>query len=251
MPALERWVLHRLAELDVLVRKACDDHDFKRITAALVNFCAVDLSAVYFDIRKDSLYCDGPGDPRRRAARTVMQAILERLLCWLAPIMPFTTEEAFHHSGLKEQADSVHLLQFPQTPAGWSDPALAERWARVFRVRRVVTGAIEVERREKRIRSSLEAAPVVYLEDDSLLAAFEGESAEDIFITSQAELVRGPGPEGAFRLADEDDVSVIPGQARGIKCARSWKYFDPATADPDFPDITPRDAAAVREVRAL
>lgn len=251
MPALERWVLHRLAELDVLVRKACDDHDFKRITAALVNFCAVDLSAVYFDIRKDSLYCDGPGDPRRRAARTVMQAILERLLCWLAPIMPFTTEEAFHHSGLKEQADSVHLLQFPQTPAGWSDPALAERWARIFRVRRVVTGAIEVERREKRIRSSLEAAPVVYLEDDSLLAAFEGESAEDIFITSQAELVRGPGPEGAFRLADEDDVSVIPGQASGIKCARSWKYFDPATADPDFPDITPRDAAAVREVRAL
>ncbi|MEM8615712.1 MAG: isoleucine--tRNA ligase [Pseudomonadota bacterium] len=251
MPSLERWVLHRLSELDEQVRSAYAAHDFKRVMAAVVNFCAVDLSAVYFDIRKDSLYCDAPGDVRRRANRTVMAAVLERLLCWLAPVMPFTTEEAFLLSVFAGRADSVHLLQFPDTPAAWRDEALAEKWEKIFRVRRVVTGAIEVERREKRIRSSLEAAPTVWIEDEALLAALEGEAAEDIFITSQAILKHGAGPENAFRLDDEAGVSALPGQAEGIKCARSWKYFDPATADPDFPDITPRDAAAVKAIRSL
>ncbi|NQY96590.1 MAG: isoleucine--tRNA ligase [Henriciella sp.] len=249
MPSLETWVLHRLAELDDLVRKAYEEHDFKRIMAALLNFCSVDLSAVYFDIRKDSLYCDAPSDIRRRSARTVMAAILERLVAWLAPIMPFTTEETFLMSPFADRADSVHLLQFPETPLDWKDDDLAERWDKIFRVRRVVTGAIEIERREKRIGSSLEAAPKVFIDDPDLLAAYEGEVAEDIFITSQAELVAGPAPAEAFRLPDEASVAALPGQAEGIKCARSWKYFDPATADPEFPDVTPRDAAAIREVR--
>jgi isoleucyl-tRNA synthetase len=249
MPSLETWVLHRLTELDETVRKAYEEHDFKRIMAALLNFCSVDLSAVYFDIRKDSLYCDAPSDVRRRAARTVMAAILERLLAWLAPIMPFTTEESFLMSPFADRADSVHLLQFPDTPAEWKDVDLAARWDKIFRVRRVVTGAIEIERREKRIGSSLEAAPKVFIADADLLAAYQGEAAEDIFITSQAELVSGPAPEDAFRLPDEEAVAALPGKAEGIKCARSWKYFDPATADPDFPDVTPRDAAAIREVR--
>ena len=249
MPSLETWVLHRLAELDETVRKAYDEHDFKRVMTALLNFCSVDLSAVYFDIRKDSLYCDAPSDVRRRSARTVMAAILERLLAWLAPIMPFTTEETFLMSVFADRADSVHLLQFPETPLDWKDADLAARWEKIFRVRRVVTGAIEVERREKRIRSSLEAAPTVFVSDADLLAAYEGEVAEDIFITSQAELVTSEPPAEAFRLPEEAGVAVLPGQARGVKCARSWKYFDPATADPDFPDVTPRDAAAIREVR--
>lgn len=249
MPSLETWVLHRLAELDELVRKAYKEHDFKRIMAALLNFCSVDLSAVYFDIRKDSLYCDAPSDIRRRSARTVMAAILERLVAWLAPIMPFTTEETFLMSPFADRADSVHLLQFPETPLDWKDDDLAARWDKIFRVRRVVTGAIEIERREKRIGSSLEAAPRVFIDDPDLLAAYEGEVAEDIFITSQAELVAGPAPAEAFRLPDEASVAAVPGQAEGIKCARSWKYFDPATADPEFPDVTPRDAAAIREVR--
>jgi isoleucyl-tRNA synthetase len=249
MPSLENWVLHRLAELDEQVRKAYDEHDFKRVMAALLNFCSVDLSAVYFDIRKDSLYCDAPSDLRRRSARTVMAAILERLLAWLAPIMPFTTEEAFLLSVFADRADSVHLLQLPETPLDWKDADLAARWEKIFRVRRVVTGAIEIERREKRIRSSLEAAPKVYIKDADLMAAYEGEAAEDIFITSQAELVASEAPADAFRLPEEASVAVLPGQANGIKCARSWKYFDPATADPEFPDVTPRDAAAIREIR--
>ena len=108
---------------------------------------------------------------------------------------------------------------------------------------------IEDARREKRIRSSLEAAPKVFISDPDLMSAYESEAAEDIFITSQAELVSDAAPETAFRLPEESSVAVLPGQAAGIKCARSWKYFDPATADPEFPDVTARDAAAIREIR--
>ena len=260
MPSLERWVLHRLAELDGHIRAAYDVYDFKRIMSLLINFCGVDLSAVYFDIRKDSLYCDPRFETqsawddktatygnRRRAARTVMAAVLERLLTWLAPIMPFTMEEAFLESHIKDRAESVHLLQFADTPDGWKDEALAARWAKIFTVRRVVTGALEVERREKRIGASLEAAPKVHIADQNLIDAFKGESPADIFITSGAELIHtSNGNGGGFTLDDTDGVVVYPVKADGIKCRRSWKYFDPATADPAFPDITPRDALTVK-----
>ena len=249
MPGLERWVLHRLAESDALVRRSFANFDFKRVMSSMLNFCGVDLSAIYFDIRKDSLYCDAPSDLRRRAARTVMSLELERLLTWLAPIMPFTTEEAFLMSYFAGRADSVHLLTFPETPESWLDGDHAARWEKIFKVRRVVTGALEVERREKRIGASLEAAPEVYIEDKSLIDAFDGESAADLFITSGAKLINEAGPADAYRLEDTPGVSVVPAKASGIKCARSWKYFDPATAEPGFPDITPRDAAAVRELR--
>ncbi|MGB3625815.1 MAG: isoleucine--tRNA ligase [Henriciella sp.] len=250
MPGLEKWVLHRLAESDALVRKSYEAFDFKRVMSAMLNFCGVDLSAIYFDIRKDSLYCDAPSDTRRRANRTVMSLILERLVTWLAPIMPFTTEEAFLMSHFAGRADSVHLLLFPETPDSWRDEALAQRWEKIFKVRRVVTGALEIERREKRIGASLEAAPEVYIEDKALIEAFEGESPADLFITSGATLIHGEGPANAYRLEDTTGVAVVPKKASGIKCARSWKYFDPVTADPAYPDITPRDAAAVKEIRS-
>ncbi|HPE49612.1 MAG TPA: class I tRNA ligase family protein, partial [Hyphomonas sp.] len=260
MPGLERWVLHRLAELDAQVKAAYTVYDFKRVMSLLINFAGVDLSAVYFDIRKDSLYCDPRFDTmaawdkatavfgtRRRAARTVMAAVLERLLTWLAPVMPFTTEEAFLESHLKDRAASVHLLLYPETPDGWMNPELAARWTKIFTVRRVVTGALEVERRDKRIGASLEAAPVVHIADEDLIEAFEGEDPADIFITSGATLVNtAEGKGGGFTLDDTPGVVVYPEKAEGIKCRRSWKYFDPAGADPAFPDITPRDALAVK-----
>ena len=260
MPSLERFVLHRLAELDRDVRGAFRVFDFKRAMTQIVNFVNVELSAVYFDIRKDALYCDPAFTPgaswdaataewgnRRRAVRTVMALVMERLLTWLAPVMPFTTEEAFGESHMKARGPSVHLLQFPETPDGWLNPQLAARWEKIFAVRRVVTGALEVERREKRIGASLEAAPNVIIADKALIDAFEGENAGDIFITSGAELAQGSaGPAGAFTLAEAPGIWVVPEKAAGIKCRRSWKYFDPATADPAFPDITPRDALAVK-----
>jgi len=260
MPGLERFILHRLAELDGEVRAAFQVFDFKRVMTTIVNFVNVELSAVYFDIRKDALYCDPSfatakvWDPetsvygnRRRAVRTVMAAVMERLLAWLAPVMPFTTDEAFGESHLKGSAPSVHLLLFPETPESWRDAGLAARWEKIFRVRRVVTGALEVERREKRIGASLEAAPEVIVSDKALLDAFAGEDAGDHFITSGATLVQGAaGPAGAFTLDDSPGIWVVPKPAPGIKCRRSWKYFDPATATPGFPDITPRDALAVK-----
>ena len=260
MPGLERFILHRLAELDGEVRAAFKVFDFKRVMTAIVNFVNVELSAVYFDIRKDALYCDpsfaaakawdaetSVYGNRRRAVRTVMAAVMERLLCWLAPVMPFTTDEAFGESHLKGSAESVHLQLFPETPAAWRDAALAARWEKIFKVRRVVTGALEVERREKRIGASLEAAPEVIVSDKALLDAFAGEDAADLFITSGAVLVQGASsPAGAFTLDDSPGIWVVPKPAPGIKCRRSWKYFDPATALPGFPDITPRDALAVK-----
>ena len=260
MPSLERFLLHRLAELDGQVRAAYASFDFKRAMTQIVNFVNVELSAVYFDVRKDALYCDpafathahwdaatAEAGNRRRAVRTVMALVMERLLAWLAPVMPFTTDEAFGESHLKTRAPSVHLLQFPETPEGWLDKPLSQRWEKIFAVRRVVTGALEVERREKRIGASLEAAPKVIIADKALIDAFEGENAGDIFITSGAQLTQAAeGPAGAFTLAEVPGIWVVPEKAAGIKCRRSWKYFDPATADPAFPDITPRDALAVR-----
>jgi isoleucyl-tRNA synthetase len=242
MPGLEKWVLHRLAELDKVVRESYLAYDFKTAFHALVNFCNVDLSSLYFDIRKDSLYCDAPSSLRRRACRTVMDEVFTRLVTWFAPSMVFTCEEAWEqrHPG----KGSVHLQQFPATPDGWLDPAIAAQWDAVFSVRRAVTAALEVERREKRIGSSLESSVEVVVNDPALLAAFKGEDAAEIFITSSAVLSSGAAPDGSA-------VGVSSTRAPGVKCARSWKYFDPATADPEFPDITPRDAAAVREYRGL
>ncbi len=244
MPGLEQWVLHRLTEVDAAVRKAMTAYNFQDAFKTLLNFTNVDLSAVYFDIRKDSLYCDAPDDVRRRANRTVMDEVFKCLTAWFAPIMVFTCEEAwrlrFPDSG------SVHLRQFPDVPADWRNADLAAKWSKIFNVRRVVTGALEIERREKRIGSSLEAAPDVFIADADLLKAFDGEVAADVFITSQANLTAGEGPDTAFRMDDTAGVAVVPQKATGIKCARSWKYFDPATARPDFPDITPRDAEAVK-----
>ncbi|MEQ9506806.1 MAG: isoleucine--tRNA ligase [Hyphomonas sp.] len=265
MPGLERFILHRLAELDGEVRAAFKVFDFKRVMTAIVNFVNVELSAVYFDVRKDSLYCDpsfatlkawdaetAAFGNRRRAVRTVMAAVMERLLCWLAPVMPFTTEEAFAESHLKGRAESVHLLLFSETPAEWRNAELAARWGKIFKVRRVVTGALEVERREKRIGASLEAAPEVIVADKALIAAFEGEDAGDLFITSGAKLVQAEaGPAGAFTLDDTKGIWVVPVKAGGVKCRRSWKYFDAASADPAFPDITPRDALAVKACDAV
>jgi isoleucyl-tRNA synthetase len=132
-------------------------------------------------------------------------------------------------------------------PQAWFDPALDARWEKIRKVRRVITGALEVERAAKRMGSSLEAAPLVHIADGDLMAAVEGIDLAEVAITSGARVVAGEGPADAFRTDEVRGVAVVPARAPGIKCARSWKYFDPATADPDYPDITPRDAAALRE----
>ncbi|HFQ15609.1 MAG TPA: isoleucine--tRNA ligase, partial [Rhodobacteraceae bacterium] len=246
MPELERTILHRLHELDRLVRKGYGDFDFKKITAALFNFATLDLSAFYFDIRKDTLYCDPASSLTRRACRTVLDEVFHCLTAWLAPVLCFTMEEVWL-SRFPSEDDSVHLRQFPDLPASWRDDALAEKWDRVRALRKVVTGALEIERREKRIGSSLEAAPAVYVTDKDIAAAMEGIDLAEIAITSQATLVEAEPPAGAFTLDEVPGVAVVPGRAQGRKCQRSWKILPDIGADPEFPDLSRRDAAAVRE----
>jgi isoleucyl-tRNA synthetase len=247
MPELDRWVLHRLAELDAVLRRAVDDYDFHTIATELHNFCAVDLSAFYFDIRKDSIYCDAAGTLRRRAARTVMAEVFSFLTAWLAPITCFTAEEAWlaRPGDMPDgKAESVHLRLYPTIPASWFDAALGEKWKTVRALRRVVTGALELERAEKRIGSSLQAAPVVYATPD-YVKAFEGLDLRDICITSGGELVAGEAPAGAFTLPDVAGVAVVPTLADGTKCARCWQVLEEVGKSPAHPLICRRCEEAV------
>jgi isoleucyl-tRNA synthetase len=249
MPELERLMLHRLAELDPLVRGAYADFDYKRIFAALNAFMIVDLSAFYFDIRKDALYCDPYSSLTRKACLTVLDHLFRCTVTWLAPILCFTAEEAW--LARDPDATSVHLELLPAVPQAWRDDALAEKWRKLRNLRRVVTGALEVERAAKRIGSSLEAAPIIYVADPDLFDAAVDVDLAELCITSAATLVEGEGPPSAFRLEDVRGVAVEPERAQGRKCARSWKISEAVGLDPQFPEVTPRDANALREWEAM
>jgi isoleucyl-tRNA synthetase len=243
MPPLERFILHRLWELDGQVRAGYDGYLFQDVIRPLTEFCQEDLSALFFDIRRDALYCDRPDSVRRRAARTVMQAVFSRLTAWLSPLIPFTMEEAW--TTRYPEAGSNCLRTIPDTPTAWRNEAEAARWAKVQAVTSVVTGALEVERREKRLGGALEAAPVVHISDAALMAAFEGLDAAEVFRTSQASLVATAGPAGVFRLPEVLGVAVEPLRADGRKCARSWRILPEVGSDPRYPDLSLRDADAV------
>ncbi|MCZ7658645.1 MAG: isoleucine--tRNA ligase [Xanthobacteraceae bacterium] len=250
MPELERLMLHRLVELDELVRQAYADFDYKRIFAALNAFMTVDLSAFYFDVRKDTLYCDPISSQARKACLTVLDQLFRCTVTWLAPMLCFTAEEAWL-ARYPSAEGSVHLELFPEVPRSWRDDALAEKWRKIRLVRRVVTGALEVERAGKRIGASLEAAPVIYVANADLLGALEGVDMAEVSITSAARVVAGEGPTEAFRLDEVAGVAVEFRPAEGRKCARSWKILESVGQDPDYPDVTPRDAQALREWDAL
>jgi isoleucyl-tRNA synthetase len=239
MPELERWVLHRLAELDGRVRQCIEDFDFHALFTELHNFCAVDLSAFYFDIRKDALYCDGAASPRRRAARTVLDALFSCLTAWFAPVLCFTAEEAWLSRADAPDHDSVHLRTLPEVPAAWRDAALAAKWEKVRALRRVVTGALEIERAEKRIGASLQAHPTVYAGAD-YVAAMAGVDLAELAITSAATLIEGPPPEGAFTLAEVPAVGVVPGLAQGRKCERCWMVLPEVGRHADHPGLCER-----------
>jgi isoleucyl-tRNA synthetase len=224
MPALERYMLHRIAVMDHEVRQAAHDYDFNRLFNAVFQFCIQDLSAFYFDIRKDCLYCDAPSSIRRRATRTVLDILFNCLTAWLAPVLVFTAEEVWR-TRMGEDAGSVHLNTYPDIPAEWMDDAVGERWGKVRAARRVVTGALEIERREKTIGSSLQARPDVFIQDDDLLAALEGLDLAELFITSGVSLQKTAAPESAFTLADVAGVAVQFAPAQGEKCQRCWQVL--------------------------
>jgi isoleucyl-tRNA synthetase len=249
MPELERLMLHRLAELDQIVRKAYAEYDYKRVVAQLSQFMNTELSAFYFDIRKDALYCEAPSSKKRHAALTCVELIFRHVTVWLAPILAFTAEEAWLARYGDSAERSVHLETFPEVPVKWRDDKLDAKWERIKRIRSVVTGALEIERATKRIGSSLEAAPLVYLADQELMDTLDGVDFAEICITSGiAMTVDDAPPASAFKLAEVAGVAVESKRAAGQKCARSWRFTTDVGSDKGYPALSARDAAAMREI---
>jgi isoleucyl-tRNA synthetase len=250
MPELERLMLHQLAAQDVIVRRAYEEFDYKTVVASLSAFMNTELSAFYFDIRKDTLYCDPPSSLARKAALTTIDILCDTILKWLAPVLSFTTEEAWRMYR-PEAEPSVHLTLFPQALEQFSDGRLALKWQTIRNVRRVVTGALEVERAAKRIGSSLEASPLIYVTDPAIFDALFDVDLAEVCITSNAMATNAEPPATAFTLSDVPGVAVVVERAVGTKCARSWKILPTVGEDPEYPDVSPRDAQALREWKAL
>ena len=239
MPELERWVLHRISELDVILKASIADYSFQSFFSAVHNFCASDLSAFYFDIRKDVLYCDAPTSMRRRAVRTVLDRLFYCLTTWLAPALVFTSEEAWL-SRFPSSGDSVHLQGFPEIPSEYYDKELADRWRRIREVRRVINGALEVERAEKRIGSSLEASVQLHLSEKTDVELVGSVDMAELTISSEVEVVLGSGPEGAYSLDAVKGVFVKVSSAQGEKCARCWQFSSDVGVFPAHPDLCKR-----------
>jgi isoleucyl-tRNA synthetase len=250
MPELERLMLHQLADQAAIVNKAYAEFDYKTVVASLAAFMNTELSAFYFDIRKDTLYCDPPSSLARKAALTAIDIICDAILRWSAPVLSFTCDEAWRL--YKPEAEpSVHLTLFPDGLESFRDERLAAKWEIIRNVRRVVTGALEVERAAKRIGSSLEASPLVYVSDKKIFDTLFDVDLAEVCITSNAMVTNEDAPAGAFRLNEVPGVAVVVEKAAGTKCARSWKILPTVGEDPDYPDVSPRDAQALREWKAL
>lgn len=245
LPELEQYILHRLNMLDAERKKYVGkEYAFHKFINSLHNFCTLDLSAIYFDIRKDTLYCDAESSIERRAARTVLNILFDTLTTWLAPFLCFTAEEAWGER--YPNSVSVHLELFREANDKWHNAELAKKWKRLLEVRRVVTGALEIERKEKHIGSSLEAAPKLYV-DATTAELLQMDNLADFFITSDIKVIVGDAAEGAYKIDDIENIAVIPHDAIEHKCPRCWKHIEPA-GDAEHPELCPRCVEAVKEL---
>ena len=242
MPELERFVLHRLTELDAALCHAVATHEWNGVYPAIHAFCAADLSAFYFDVRKDAIYCDRPDAPRRRAARTVLDTLHRVLTTWLAPVLVFTAEEAW--CARFGDGASVHLESFPTLPEEWTDPAIAARFARIREIRRVATGALERARAAGAIGTSLQAALTLYLPDADRALSGAPEWAE-LAIVSAVSLAEAAPPADAYRLPEVPGVAVGFAPAEGRKCLRCWRVLPEVGRNQLHPGLCVRCADAV------
>ena len=230
MPELEQWILHRLATLDKTVRDGYSNYDFQHVFQQLFQFCTVDLSTIYFDIRKDALYCNSKDELTRRSSRTVLDILFRRLTTWLAPMLVFTMEDVWL-TRFKEENTSVHLEDMPKTTEDWLNSELDKKWKIIRSVRRVVTGAIEIERKEKNIGASLEAAPKIFIENTTDFEIISKQNFADICITSAVTLINKHLPKEAFTIDDTPGIGVVFQKAEGIKCERCWKILEEVRSD--------------------
>ncbi len=263
MPPLERFILHRLHELDAQVRAAYAEYRFQDVVRPVLEFCAGDLSALYFDIRKDALYCDRPDSVRRRAARTVMDEVFMRLTAWLAPLTPFTMEEAWTTRFPDAGSNCARVI--PETPSDWENDLEVARWGIVKSVTSAVTRMLEAERQAKNIGSALDANPEVPTMNPSVLEAFNGSDrlpaidAAEVFRTSLADVFNPDQVDGWHETNSFESFNSDMFAAEGVahtwarfrladhpKCARSWRRVPDVGSDPAYPDLSARDADAVR-----
>src|SRR6202049_4774302 len=222
MPELEQLMLHQLSQQAAIVCKAYAEFDYKTVVASLSAFMNTELSAFYFDIRKDALYCDPLSSLARKAALTTIDMICDAILRWFAPVLSFTCEEAWRMYR-PDAEPSVHLTLFPDGLESFRDEKLAAKWETIRNVRRVVTGALEVERAAKRIGSSRGDSPLVYGTDKQIFDTLFDVDMAEVFITSNAMVTNEDAPAGAFRLNDVPGVAVVVEKDIGTKSARAWK----------------------------
>ena len=219
MPELERYVLALLARLDGTLRAATDAFDFNAYVRALVDFCNEDLSAFFFDIRKDSLYCDAATDPKRMAYRTVLDILFHALIRYAAPVLVFTAEEVW---GTRfADKGSVHLLEWPVVDAGWADEGIIDKWARLRQLRALVTENVEPMRREKKLGSSLEARVTLGASDEFGRDAALSVDFAEICITTDLTIKQ--------TLYGLDSVTVE--RTTHHKCGRCWRHLPEVSAD--------------------
>ncbi len=221
MPELERYMLHNLVQMDGLVRSAIENYEFGKLAKHLHDFCNSELSAFYFDIRKDRLYCDRADSFERRSCRSVMAEIFDCLVSWLAPILTFTAEEAWSYrpAGVFEDAQSVHLRLFPKVPSEWKSDELAQKWFEIIKTRKAVSASIEPLRADKTLGSSLEAMPILKTNSKEVLSSIS--EMADICITSKILIEQG-----------DNNITIV--KAEGEKCERCWKILPEVNSDTDL-----------------
>ncbi|RST30308.1 isoleucine--tRNA ligase [Sphingomonas ginkgonis] len=222
MPELERYMLALLGRLDERLRAAVDGFDFNDYTRALTDFCNEDLSAFFFDIRKDSLYCDAAADPKRRAYRTVLDTLFQALVRWAAPVLVFTAEEVW---GTRyPDAGSVHLLEWPEI-GDWADARLVDIWTGYRALREQVTAEIEPMRRDKTVGSSLEVRVALGFPDAADRPMLSAEELAELFIVSEVVLDTGTVVHGP---------AVVAGRTANHKCGRCWRHLTEVAEDGDL-----------------
>jgi isoleucyl-tRNA synthetase len=224
---LDKYILSQLAILEKNVLRNYEIFEYQKVFTLIFNFCTNELSSFYFDIRKDSLYCDSKSSKIRRSTQTVLDILFHHLLRLLAPILCFTIEEAWQSR--MGSNTSIHNENFCSIDETWIRNDLDESWSFYKKLKRLINGAIEVERKNKTIGSSLEASVILFINDDKKINLVNNEMVEQVSIVSKIEIKKEGLPQNCYTLDDDKSIGVAVSRVDGHKCERCWKYFSNLT----------------------
>ena len=249
MEELDRWVLHRVQVLSEQVLEAYERFDFHIVFHTLHNFCVVELSAFYLDIVKDRLYTSPPNSPARRSAQSAMNETLETIVRLMAPILSFTAEEIWEHMRGGKRPPSVHADLFHPVKEHYKDPALASRWENILTVRREVTKALELARKNREVGHSLDASVTLGLSDTFMEALMPYiDQLRSIFIVSSVDLLHIQDMEGGLESETVPGLKVLISPSRDPKCERCWVHDPTVGDDKRHPNICRRCLHALVEM---